>query len=156
MTQDLNWKVGDLAERLEDHALVRKGEVHPVTQIYSGGYLGFGGRIVGEWNPRGWRKVEPDRASPRRGGRLMSQAPEGGWTAHTDAPADDLAERHYALVPMRPTEAIYRALSDYRHNASDDAAWEALVVAAMKSIPQPSPEEDWKTCPNCLDVWNAK
>lgn len=53
------WRVGDFAERLEDHPLVKTGEVHEVIELFSGGYLGFRKPVGGEWNPRGWRKVAP-------------------------------------------------------------------------------------------------
>jgi phospholipase C len=54
---DNSWKVGDRAERLEDHPLVKAGEVHEVTEMFRGGYLGFRRPVGGEWNPSGWRKV---------------------------------------------------------------------------------------------------
>lgn len=54
------WKVGALAERIEDHFLVDAGERHVVTKMYRGGYLGFAGRVGGEWNPSGWRLVIDD------------------------------------------------------------------------------------------------
>lgn len=55
------FKVGDWAERLEDHPLVKQGEVHCVTEMFRGGYLGFARPIGGEWNPSGWRKsATPD------------------------------------------------------------------------------------------------
>lgn len=53
-----NFNVGDFAQRLEDHPLVKGGEVHEVIETFRGGYLGFKRPIGGEWNPRGWRKVE--------------------------------------------------------------------------------------------------
>lgn len=56
MAQD--FRVGDYAERLENHPLVKAGEVHQVTELFRGGYLGFARPLGGEWNPRGWRKVE--------------------------------------------------------------------------------------------------
>lgn len=73
-----NWKLGDYAERLEDHPLVKVGEVHQVTQMYRGGYLGFAMPVGGEWNPRRWRKVDrfaaqPDASQPGTEGAARSE-----------------------------------------------------------------------------------
>lgn len=56
MSDDL--KAGDFAMRLDNHPLVKAGTVHQVTEVFRGGYLGFANPIGGEWNPRGWRKIE--------------------------------------------------------------------------------------------------
>lgn len=77
------WSVGDLAERKEDHFLVKAGEVHQITRMYRGGYLGFAMPIGGEWNPDGWQKVEtpdPDAVDMERSGidqTLQSQLYKG-------------------------------------------------------------------------------
>ena len=43
------FSVGDYAVRLEDHPLVKAGEVHQVVEMFRGGYLGFAKPIGGEW-----------------------------------------------------------------------------------------------------------
>ena len=60
--------VGDYAVRLEDHPLVKAGEVHRVTEMFRGGYLGFARPVGGEWNPSGWRKCDADGWVPWSGG----------------------------------------------------------------------------------------
>lgn len=60
--------VGDYAVRLEDHPLVKSGEVHRVTEMFRGGYLGFARPVGGEWNPSGWRKCDADGWMPWSGG----------------------------------------------------------------------------------------
>lgn len=60
--------VGDYAVRLEDHPLVKAGEVHRVTEMFRGGYLGFARPVGGEWNPSGWRKCDADGWMPWSGG----------------------------------------------------------------------------------------
>lgn len=61
------FKIGDSAERLEDHPLVKKGEVHEVIETFRGGYLGFKRPIGGEWNPKGWRKTDTSADGKREG-----------------------------------------------------------------------------------------
>ena len=60
--------VGDYAVRLEDHPLVRAGEVHRVTEMFRGGYLGFARPVGGEWNPSGWGKCDAEGWIPWSGG----------------------------------------------------------------------------------------
>lgn len=60
--------VGDYAVRLEDHPLVKAGEVHRVTEMFRGGYLGFAPPVGGEWNPVGWGKCDADGWMPWSGG----------------------------------------------------------------------------------------
>lgn len=53
------WKIGDFAERIEDHFLVKAGTVLEVVGKSRGGYLTFPGFVGSGWNPNGWKKVDP-------------------------------------------------------------------------------------------------
>ena len=63
-----SFSVGDYAVRLEDHPLVKAGEVHQVVEMFRGGFLGFAKPIGGEWDPKGWRKCDTDGWMPWSGG----------------------------------------------------------------------------------------
>lgn len=62
------FSVCDYAVRLEDHPLVKAGEVHQVVEMFRGGYLGFAKPVGGEWNPKGWRKCDAEGWIPWSGG----------------------------------------------------------------------------------------
>ena len=62
------FSVGDYAVRFEDHWMVKRGEVHRITEMFRGGYLGFAKPIGGEWNPKGWRKCDAEGWMPWSGG----------------------------------------------------------------------------------------
>ena len=62
------FSVCDYAVRLEDHPLVKAGEVHQVVEMFRGGYLGFAKPVGGEWNPKGWRKCDAEGWVPWSGG----------------------------------------------------------------------------------------
>jgi len=63
-----DFRVGDYAVRWEDHFMVKRGEVHQITEMFRGSYLGFARPIGGEWNPSGWRKCDADGWMPWSGG----------------------------------------------------------------------------------------
>lgn len=97
--------VGDYAVRLEDHPLVKAGEVHRVTEMFRGGYLGFARPVGGEWNPSGWRKCDADGWITWSGGEnpVPGQNVEAKWRDGRVfiGPSDDVTFfdwRHLALA----------------------------------------------------------
>lgn len=110
--------VGDYAVRLEDHPLVKAGDVHRVTEMFRGGYLGFARPVGGEWNPSGWRKCDADGWMPWSGGEnpVPGQRVQVKWRADRGEigsksyPSDDLGWRDptiiaFRLAPTAPVEA---------------------------------------------------
>ena len=117
------FSVCDYAVRLEDHPLVKAGEVHQVVEMFRGGYLGFAKPVGGEWNPKGWRKCDAEGWMPWSGGEnpVPGQMVEckgrydsfWGATAskdlrwiHIGKPSDIIAFRLSRPASEQPVEAI--------------------------------------------------
>ncbi len=134
--------VGDYAVRLEDHPLVKAGEVHRVTEMFRGGYLGFAPPVGGEWNPVGWGKCDADGWMPWSGGenpvpgqrvqwrtrnetdRVMSVLSNNlDWTHECRRGFDPIIA--FRLAPTAPVEASgsEREIDLYDDKVQEGIAW---------------------------------
>lgn len=156
--------VGDYAVRLEDHPLVKSGEVHRVTEMFRGGYLGFARPVGGEWNPSGWRKCDADGWMPWSGGEnpVPGQAVEAkfengivsevldsecfGWDRHKDPVVAPL----YDIIAFRlaPTPGPLSVLAFHCESARLIASLRAEAERIGKGIPTDEPGFH-------KDIWTA-
>ena len=70
----------------------------------------------------------------------------------TQTPTDALR-----LVPVEPTEAMLKAWTYYRHNASEVTAWKAILAAAPASpLPGGGPHQRWGILNHLGGFWTPE
>lgn len=139
--------VGDYAVRLEDHPLVKSGEVHRVTEMFRGGYLGFTRPVGGEWNPSGWRKCDADGWMPWSGGENPTPGQKVEWKSKAftgTGEADRLTWSRDHLMPiiafrLAPTAPVEASGSE----RDDPDFWCRLMGEALDALDIIASDEPW-------------